>query len=489
MSDSNPQKIQAFIKQVADNPLPVLNTTVPKVEEELTQDKFNYERLGQLVHLDPLCLFNFLACANNHRQELSPDSEEIIQTPKHAALLLGIDNIDRCLKDLKPLESIKNQNIAKKLEQLACRGLHTAFQARNLARLMRSKAGEAIYLSALMMPLADLLVWHIAPKKAQKVELLVFKEQQPEEEAQMKVFGFHYKDMIVEMAAQWHLPEMYLTALHTDVLSEAKKSILCIKLAAKLAQIVDFGWHHQQAYDYYEFCEQMTPFHLNRLVKEFQQTALHVAWEADEYYQTILPAVYIVLEEGKVPYNQVISLESPKQPGASLDSTIVQLNAQVGQGGQQKANNNMESAVNIPTLIQLTLNSLYGSERYQQTIFLMLNKDKSDLIVRMGKGIDDNAIMLKKINVTRKKNLFSILLEKPQSIFVRQSEFTKYQKFFSDEINSLLPAKEFCAKALFYHNKPIGLFYVTGKQGLSKEDSDFFRKTLVRFDQHLSKIS
>jgi len=489
MPESNQQQIQAFIKQIGANHLPVLNPTVPKIAEELTQDIFNYERLGQLVHLDPLCLFNFLAWANNHKQELSPDSEEKIQTPKHAALLLGIDNIDRCIKDLKPLSSLKNKKIANKIEHLACRGLHTAYQAKNLAQIMRSRSAEAIYLSALMMPLAELLVWHIEPKKAQKVELLVFQEQQPDEEAQLSVFGFTYTDLMIEMAPQWHLPEMYISALQTEVLSEAKKSILCIKLADKLARHVDFGWYHQQAYDFYEFCEEITPFHINRLSKEFHQTVLQMSWEAIDYYQLILPAVYLPLQEGKVPYQQVISLEKPKQKQSVADSTIVQLNAQVTDKSNPGGPKNLESASNLPTLIQLTINSLHGSERYQQTIFLMLDKSKSDLIIRMGKGLDDNAIMLKKINVSKEKNLFSILLEKPQSIFVKQSEFNRYQKFFSHEISSLLPATEFCAKALFYHKKPIGLFYVTSEEGLAKDDYDFFRKTLVRFDQHLTKIS
>lgn len=491
MPDSNPEKIQAFIKQLTNNPLPVLNPTVPKVSEELGQDVFNYDRLGQLLNLDPLCLYNFLAWANNHKAEVVPDSEEKIKTPQHAAFLLGIDNIERCLKDLKPLSSIGDKKVAAKIEQLALRGLHTAFQARNLARILRSKAGDSIYLSALMMSLGDLLVWHIAPRKAQQVELLVFKKQQPEEESQLKVFGFTYKDLILAVGDRWHLPEMYLNALQTDVLGEAKKSILCIKLADKLTRLVDFGWYYQGMYDFFEFCEEMTPFHSSRLNKEFHQTTLQMAWEADSVYTTTLPAVFIALQSGKVPYQEVISLEKPKiaKSETSNDATIVQLNAQVNEDGQYSGVKNIESASNIPTLIQLTINSLYSSERYEQTIFLMLNKNKSDLIVRMGKGMDDQAIMLKKINVSQQRNLFSILLEKPQSIFVKHAEFAKYQKFFSNEISELLPSTEFCAKALFYHNKPIGLFYVTGQNGLAKEDYDFFRKTLVRFDQHLTKIS
>jgi len=491
MPDSDQQKIQAFIKKIGDNPLPVLNPTVPKITEELGQEVFNYERLGQLVYLDPLCVFNFLAWANNHKQEIAPDSEEKIKTPKHAAMLLGTDNIDRCMKEFKPLSTLKNQAIANKLERLACRALHTAYQARNLARIMRSRAYETVYLSALMMPLAELLVWYAEPKKAQKVELLIIQEKQPETEAQIKIFGFTYIDLVITMAPLWHLPETFISALQTEVLGEAKKSILCIKLADKLARLIDYGWYHQQVYDFFEFCQEMTPFSSSRLNKEFHKIALQMAWEGNDYYQVILPAVYISLQEGKVPYQQVISLDTPKQPQneSELDSTIVRLNTQVAHKEQAGGPKNLESASNLPTLIQLTINSLHSSNRFFQTVFLMLDKNKSDLIVRMGKGLDDNAIMLQKINVSRQRNLFSILLEKPQSIFVKQAEFNRYEKFFSSEISNLLPATEFCAKALFYHNKPIGLFYVTGENQLLKEDYDFFRKTLVRFDQHLSKIS
>jgi len=107
MQESDPTKLSRFEEQLNKNTLPVLDTTLTKVNTVLAEKQFNYEKLGALIYHDPMYLFNFLAFANRHKQQKRPDSEEKIKTPKHASMLLGISNIEKCIESLLSLKKIK----------------------------------------------------------------------------------------------------------------------------------------------------------------------------------------------------------------------------------------------------------------------------------------------------------------------------------------------------------------------------------------------
>ena len=496
MQESDLAKLSNFEKQLNNQPLPVLNTTQIKVRGKLSQKQFNYEQLGSLINRDPMYLFNFLACANRHKQEKIPHSEEIIKTPKHASMLLGISNIEKCISSLISLKKIKSSLAEKdhkalicKIELIACRSLHCAYQARHLARLMHSNAEEEIYISALMMSLAELLVWYIHPRQAQKYELLIHTQWIPETEAQLKVFGFSFIDLIEQIAPKWQLPDLYLQSLKTDLADETQKAILCIKLADKLSRYVDFGWYHQDVYDHIDYCALVTPFSAQRLAKEFHLIAARMSDDMKEYYQLSLPTSFLLLEVGKVPYYPVLSAE--KKPAQLNEQDTKQDNAKLSTNlsVKPKAQNKLENATTLPTLIQLTINYLFQSEKFDQVVLLLLDKSKADLTIRIEKTKLLKQTLQKKINVSQNKNLFSLLLQKPQPIFVKNSEAQRFEKLLTTSITDVLPATEFFAQAIYYKNKPIGLFYLSNqKNNLDMDSYSFFKKTMTRFENQLSLL-
>ncbi|MFK5892346.1 MAG: HDOD domain-containing protein [Pseudomonadota bacterium] len=496
MQESNSAKLSNFEKQLNAHHLPVLNTTLNKVKQKLSEKQFNYEQLGTLIYHDPMYLFNFLACANRHKQQKRPDSEEKIKTPKHASMLLGMDNIEKCISSLNSLKEIKtslatkdNKALINKIEQIASRSLHCAYQARNLARLMHDSADEDVFLSALMMSLADLLVWYISPQQAQKYEQLIYTQAIPEIEAQLTIFGFKFSDLIYKIAPHWQLPELYITSLQTDVVDEAKKSIICIKLADKLSRLVDFGWYYQEVYDHIDYCALVTPFSAQRLTKEFHHTAASMSDNLKNFYQFCLPINFLILQAGKVPYYPVLS--TPKKlPPKQINNqpfNLLQQKEKI-QAAQPKPLNKLENASTLPTLIQITINYLFQSNKFDHVVLLLLDKAKIDLTIRIEKNKQTNSSIQKKINISKNKNLFSLLLQKPQPIFVKASEAEKYKNLLTSVITEVLPANEFFAKAIFYKNKPIGIFYVSNEHPLNTEDYSFFNKTLVRFENHLSRL-
>jgi len=496
MQESDTNKLSKFEQQLDKNPLPVLNTTLRKVREKLAEKHFNYEQLGSLIYHDPMYMFNFLAFANRIKREKIPDSEEKIKTPQHASMVLGLSNIEKCISSLVSLKKIKtslspkdNKALIQKIEQIACRSLHCAYQAQHLAKLMHSNAKEDIFNSALMMSLAELLIWHNSPQQAQQYELLVYTQSMPEIEAQLKVFGFTFNDLIYQIAPKWQLPELYIQSLKTELADEAQKSITCIKLADKLSRYVDFGWYHQDIYEHMDYCALVTPFSAQRLAKEFHLVAARLSDEMLGFYKNSLPTSSLVLEAGKIPYYPVLSPEKKTSPKFKEQESFNKVQADSQKVQQPEPMNKLENASTLPTLIQLTINYLFQSEKFNHVALLLLDKSKVDLTIRVEKSNLADPILQKKINVKPDKNLFSMILQKPHPIFIKASEAEKYAFLLTPSITDVLPAKEFFAKAIYFKNKPIGLFYLSNQQALDDETFSFFRKTMVRFEKQLSHFS
>ncbi|MFK5894697.1 MAG: HDOD domain-containing protein [Pseudomonadota bacterium] len=491
MQESNLNKIIHFEKQLYQHHLPVLNNTLRMVEEKLSREQFNYEQLESLFSIDPMCLFNFLTCANQYTQNFSSDFEETIKTPKHASMLLGIDNIEKCIAKLTTLNNIETPVIAYKLEQLACRSLHCAYQARNMARLINDKAEDEVFLSALMMSLTELLVWFISPRQAQQYEFLIYTQSITEVDAQFKVFGFSFLDLIIHMEPKWRLPELYLDALKIETLDGAKKSIKCIKLADKLSRLVDFGWYYQDVYEHIDYCASIIPFSAQRLAKEFHHVAVQMSNDMIGFYKYSLPLNALLLEPIKIPYYPVLLLrkkEKQKKSGISKQTKNRNVKAQILSA---KADSNFENVSNLPTLIKITINTLFQSENFDQVLFLMLDKSKNDMTIYIEETKLKNSVMQKKIAISSPdKNLFKLLLEKPQPIFVELSNTERYNHLVTKQMTDILPAREFFAKAFYYKNKPIGIFYVANTNvPLDTDKFSFFNKTLVSFENHLSRLN
>ncbi|MFK5986157.1 MAG: HDOD domain-containing protein [Pseudomonadota bacterium] len=486
MAPSNSAKIARFEQQLNKHHLPVFDRTLATIKQKLSSKNFKYEQLGNLFHQDPMCLFNFMACANKHALAHSPEFYSSIKTPQHASMLLGIDNIEKCIKKLKPLSQIQDKAVIQKIEQLACRSLHCANQAKHLAHLMHDSAEEEVFLSALMMSLADLLVWYISPRQAQKYELLITdnKNTISTEEAQLKVFGFSFYQFIIQINPQWHLPELYIKTLQTDVFDEVPKSITCIKLADKLSRLVDYGWYYQDLYDHLDYCALVTPFSNQRLSKEFHHVAALMADDMSNLYKQSLPTSALLLEAGKIPYYPVLSREEEQpvnkpQPKKIKPATIV----------QPITVNKLESASDLPLLIQLTINTLFESGNFEQVVMLMLDKSKMNMTVRLEKSSLNREAIHKKVSIHPNKNLFTLLVQKHQPIFVKASEAEKYTHLLTSPILEVLPGREFFAKGFNYKGKPIGIFYVTHSKSLDEMSYVFFKKTLLRFEQHLNRLT
>ncbi len=207
------------------------------------------------------------------------------------------------------------------------------------------------------------------------------------------------------------------------------------------------------------------------------------------FYKFSLPATNLLLQAEKIPYYPVLSLVVKQNKAGILKQNKHQNNDLKAKIQKKSSASKLENASNLPSLIKLTINNLHQSENFELVILLLLGKSKKEMTVSIEKTKLKNSVLQKKIAISPNKNLFSYILEKPQPIYINSSNAEKYKDLISKQITDVLPAKEFFAKAFYYKNKPIGIFYVADKESLNTDTYSFFNKTLVSFENNLSRLT
>jgi HD-like signal output (HDOD) protein len=498
------KQLNQFIQRSDISKLPVLPHTLQALKEALEKPSFSYRHLNQIIKFDPACMINLLAYAN---QEMNKDSEQQISQVEHAAMFLGMERLENYINNIKSLHSVKNLAVANKLMSLQYRGLHAAYQADNLARLLSSSAQDEIYISALLTPLSDLLCWYLEPEKAQKVELFIHQNAMSPSEAQTRVFGFNYHELALELTEHWKIPNLFIERQQMEELDDASRAVTCMYLAEQVSSIAEKGWYHQSMYDYLEDCTNHVHFSAERIAGEMHRIAAKIGHESGEFYSIQNISAYLALEPGEVPYQQVLDL-SPEKTAAEAKPLQKPAKpepkpAKHAEITQEKipSINLINTANDFPGLIRISMDALYEPKVFARVAFMMLNKDKTTLQTKSLRGPNINFFTETRLTV-KPVNLFTRLLEKPQAVFVNEANYEKFSPLINQAMQDMLGSAEFIAKSVHVKGKPIGLFYMDNQtkqtstsndelkpQPMDMEAYHLMKKVCTLFDKQLAVIS
>lgn len=487
-------QLNRFINKADTAALPVLPHTLQALKAALEKPSFNYRHLDNILQYDPACMINLLAYAN---QEINKDFDKEISQVEHAAMFLGMERLEKFIGNITSLYSVSNKKVADKLARLQHRGVHAAFQAQNFAQLIKNSSVSEIYTSTLVTPISELICWHIDPLKAQKVELLVFKENLNYEQAQRDIFGFSYHELAEALTHHWHIPSLFLQRQEMHELDEASHSVKCLYLAEKCSIIAEHGWYYDSMYEHIKLCSETLHYGEGRIAQELHSTAVNMADNASEFYPVQTTVSHLALLAGKVPYTQVINIEEKKKTELKEDKPQPVSKKPAAKPVQSKVAsiNLITSANDFPSLIRLTMDALFETGAFNRVSFLMLSKDKKQLQSRSLRGYNSKQFTSTPISM-QPANLFSKLLAKPQSIFINQLNYKKFSPLINKTMQEILDVQEFIAKSVHAKGKPIGLFYMDKHplednitQTMDIEDFNHMKKICSLFDKQIKDIS
>ena len=492
---SNTQ-LQKFLSRTSVASLPVLHKTLQHLKEILAKPSFNYHQLNEVLQYDPACVINLLSYAN---QEVSKDFDKQISKVEHAAMFLGMDRLEKFINKISSVYSIKNSNVAAKIDKLQYRGLHAAFQAENFARLIINDSSiDEIYTSALISPISELMCWYLDPIKAQKVELLIHKEQKDYTQSQIELFGFSYHELAKALTLQWNIPTLFLQRQEVDSIDEMSKSVKCIYFAEKCSIYAEKGWYFNNMYQYITECSDNLHYSEGRIAYELHKTAIELAHDTKEFYKIQSISSYLALLPGEVPYTQVIKIEEKKkpQPAPAASLKVVKKEAiKKPEPIKVKSINLIKTVHDFPNLIRITMNALYETEAFTRVAFIMLSKNKKYLQVRSVRGENNSAFIETKLPL-QPANLFSKLLVKSQFIAINKNNYEKFSPIINETMQTMLESNEFIARSILTRNKPVGLFYLDNhskdesqRKAVNADDVAKIKEICELFDKQLNIIS
>ena len=493
MAENN--QLSQFVQKSDIAALPVLPNTLQTLKAALEKPSFNYRSLDSILQFDPACMINLLSYAN---LEINKDFDKQISQVEHAAMFLGMDKLEKFIDRITSVYSIKDKNVADKLVRLQHRGVHAAFQARNFATLVNASASEEVYTSALITPLSELICWHIEPVKAQKVELLIHKKGLDYEEAQRQVFGFSYHELAEALTHHWKIPNLFLQRQEMENLEAASKPVTCIYLAEKCSIIAEKGWYYEPMYEHLQLCASHLHYSEGRIARELHSTLAAMAQKCTEFFPTQSVASYLALLPGEVPYTQVIDIAPKKKAVAVKPAPEPEKPQKQPEVSRPQLNsiNLINTANDFPGLIRITMDALFETKSFSRVAFMMLSKDKKTLQVRSLRGLNNKQFTETVLSV-QPTNLFTRLLEKPQSVFINSSNHNKFAPLISQSMQDMLSMQEFMARSVHVKSKPIGLFYMdkhplnddSETESLAIEDFNAMKKICALFDKQLASIN
>ena len=497
MATENNQ-LKQFIKKSDLASLPVLHNTLQVLKETLEKPSFNYRYLDHILKYDPACMLNLLAYAN---QEMAGDDDNQINQVEHAAMFLGMDRLEKFINKVTSVNSIKNPSLASKIIQLQYRGVHAAFQAQNFARMLNVSNENEVYTSSLITPLSELLCWHLEPVKAQKVELLVHRKQQPYQQAQQDIFGFTYHELAESLTHHWKIPKLFLQRQQMEQLEDAAKPVKCMYLAEKCSIIAEQGWYFDGMYKHIQLCAQVLHFSEARLARELHKTAVELAHATAEFFPLQSVSAHLALLPGEVPYTQVIEIEAAekdiqKAPPAEQKQAFKPEPRAANKPKKIPSIHLISASNDFPGLIRTTIDALAETGIFSRTAFMMLSKDKKILQVRGIRGLKDPEFINTLLPI-KPANLFTKLLEKPQAVFINQTNYDKFLPIITTSMQKMLKVKEFIAKSVHANKKPIGLFYMDKFSGTDDREDELIdikefaevKKILNLFEKQLGILS
>ncbi|MSQ51491.1 MAG: HDOD domain-containing protein [Betaproteobacteria bacterium] len=239
--DDWPTSVDAWVALVSRSTLPVLASTGATLDcFRRDADEIDVHGITEKLPDDPLFvakLFAYLARARG--LHASAD----VGTVGRAIFMLGTLPFLRAFEGAPTIsrQLMPDRDARRGLIRAIRRARRAARFAHALAIWRNDNAAEEVSVAALLHDIADMLVWILAPRAARKMQALQGVDSTlRSKSAQRLVLGFELQELLVELAARWHLPEQIVTMMIENAHSGSRGQI--VALAVNLARHSTGGW-------------------------------------------------------------------------------------------------------------------------------------------------------------------------------------------------------------------------------------------------------
>jgi HD-like signal output (HDOD) protein len=431
--------------KIADKAIPVLNSTIAKLHTLCKNEKSEIHKLVDVIEEDPALCVQVLRLSNQQtRGSLRTDITSINQ----ALMIIGTEKINSLPSNLPSIEKNLSPESRNQLLITYSRAYHAATQAVTWAKIRKDMTPDEVYVASMLYFLGEIIVAIYAPKKLKNIYKMRREKHIATEEAEYIVLGFTIDELTLLLAKKWDLPELLQDAIISENTQQPRS--YGVKLAVQLIRHAEFNWYDDKTIQIERDTAEWLNIDFNSLVSDIHQLAASIARHSSQY--GIRPLAY------HLPITKIITEEIINNT-EQLASICLMPNINILQETLITLTKNSSSIKNINNVMSLVLKGMHDGIGLNRVIFLLLNNEKDKLKLCSAAGTD-NDLEFNSVSVKlNKKNLFGILLEKQQAIWLNEKNFKKTWPLVPPEIKKISKSKTFFAMSVHVREKPIGLFY------------------------------
>ena len=491
------QTLQQWVDTLQQHPLPALQANAQLLRQLSGNERTEMGLLATIIESDPGLSLVLLRHINQLRHKQQRNE---ITTPRHALMMLGLQQLRLLLPKLAIADELPAALLLR-LRSHYCHAFHAACQARSWGRLRRDPDVDELFSTALLYNLGEIQLSLHATAEVDKVYALTRQQRVAPEEAQQQVFGFSFDQLSLELARIWHLPSLLCSSLQAE--SATMERVPTIVLARQVARIARHGWYTQAMHRLIEAIAGYLATDSAAITTQIHRTAVEAAQQSAVYGVThpatqLLHPVPPPADQAKAKATGTGEAPVTARAKRSLDDSAAtapqarrppaapapaETAPAHGHAAQRevllrvfKALHHPDEALPFNEVIRLALEGMHHGLGLHRAVYAELEPSGARLVARqlldheMGAGFRRFAIELKP------NNLFSRLLEKPQSLWLNDENRKRLFSLIPINLHKLIDNDSFFVMSLFADGKPAGLFYADRRSRENPLDEESYKR-------------
>jgi HD-like signal output (HDOD) protein len=485
------EALVGWLKQLDKMSLPVLAHSRTALERLLEDDYVPMAQLTAVIEKDMGLTLQLLRYINNIKHKHLATE---VTTVGHALMMLGMNQLKELPARLVTVESL-DPRLQPTLLEFYSRAHHAAYQAGQIALLRKDLEPDEVYMAALLHNVGKMILWLYRPSEMMKLYGLLKERTMEPEEAEYVVFGFSIDELTKELAKQWHLPGLFRDSLYPE--NAGNHRILGIMLATQLSRASQHDWYSsetteiiQQIADLLYLEPASTAALLHRFCAEAARGSAFIKIRHAALNMISPP----LAESAKIATGKSSKVTQDNRDVAAQDKPASDFCLMMQLPLVEKTIKRLASEQNLQLkdIIQMTMLAIHDGLGLNRVVFALLTSAKNELRARSIIGSGNDPIFNQFAIGLEKGNLFSIVMEKPQALWLDDHNRTKFWKLVPLGFQHRIKINSFFVMSVFIKGKPIGMFYAdrhTTACKLDKKSYQLFKQLVSEATLALTRIS
>lgn len=475
--------LREWIKRIKDKPIPVLAHTVDQLRRLNASDATPVQEIVDVVEQDPGLTVQLLRYCNDpakHRLQRE------VASVQQAVMLVGTRKLNELAMKLPLLRKSLQEPARGQVLRAFCRAYHAGVQAVAWARQRRDMTPDEVFAASQLHFLGEFVLAMHAPDQLMETFRMRREKNIASEEAQYLILGFTLDELSIAIAEAWHLPQLVLEALRAENANHPRG--FGIMLAVQVARHAAIDWYNDKTNNLFKQAAKWLDQPQDKITTQAHRLAVDIAHHND--YDGVLQSAALLIQDRPGPLSPGLDAPPARRETGAAVCLMPQLNL------LQDSLNRLKHALSLDRdrdeILHIVLQGMHDGIGLNRVVFATRDPERRLLGASAIVGAENDPSFNRFQVKLNARHLFSLLLEKPQAVYINDDNRDQYWSMVPVEFQKLIGTNSFMAMSVFVDGELAGLVYAdrhTSDCQIDRTSYGYFKKlcqTLGQALQHLA---